>query len=95
MTPWPVEPPPPQWQFPSPLPSPDDLICLGADLEPATVLAAYRAGLFPMPYDRRRLGWWSPDPRGVLPLDGLVVSRSLRRSHAAASTSASTPRSPR
>ena len=26
------------------------------------------------------LGWWSPDPRGVIPLDGLVVSRSLRRS---------------
>lgn len=26
------------------------------------------------------LAWWSPDPRGVLPLDGLVVSRSLRRS---------------
>jgi leucyl/phenylalanyl-tRNA---protein transferase len=27
-----------------------------------------------------RLAWWSPDPRAVLPLDGLVVSRSLRRS---------------
>jgi leucyl/phenylalanyl-tRNA--protein transferase len=26
------------------------------------------------------LAWWSPDPRGVLPLDGLRVSRSLRRS---------------
>ena len=26
------------------------------------------------------LGWWSPDPRGVLPLDGFHVSRSLRRS---------------
>lgn len=33
-----------------------------------------------MPVGRRRIGWWSPDPRGVLPLDGLVVSRSLRRS---------------
>ena len=35
-----------------------------------------------MPARRRRrpLGWWSPDPRGVLPLDGLRVSRSLRRS---------------
>jgi leucyl/phenylalanyl-tRNA--protein transferase len=28
----------------------------------------------------RPLGWWSPDPRGILPLDGLHVSRSLRRS---------------
>jgi leucyl/phenylalanyl-tRNA--protein transferase len=53
---------------------------VGADLEPGTLLAAYRSGLFPMPIGRRRLGWWSPDPRGVLPLDGLRVSRSLRRS---------------
>jgi leucyl/phenylalanyl-tRNA---protein transferase len=29
---------------------------------------------------REVLAWWSPDPRGVLPLDGLRVSRSLRRS---------------
>jgi len=54
---------------------------VGADLEPGTLLAAYRTGLFPM---RLRpggpLGWWSPDPRGVLPLDGMVVHRSLRRS---------------
>lgn len=35
-----------------------------------------------MPFSRRRIGWWSPDPRGVLPLDGLRVSRSLRRSRA-------------
>lgn len=27
-----------------------------------------------------KLAWWSPDPRGIIPLDGLVVSRSLRRS---------------
>jgi len=33
-----------------------------------------------MPFDRRRIAWFSPDPRGVLPLDGLHVSRSLRRS---------------
>jgi len=54
---------------------------VGADLEPGTLLAAYRAGLFPMrlPGDPR-VAWWSPDPRGVLPLDALHVSRSLRRS---------------
>jgi leucyl/phenylalanyl-tRNA--protein transferase len=33
-----------------------------------------------MPIGRRRLGWWSPEPRGVLPLDDLAISRSLRRS---------------
>ena len=56
---------------------------MGADLEPGTVLAAYRSGLFPMPIRQRRhevLAWWSPDPRGILPLGSLRVSRSLRRS---------------
>lgn len=57
---------------------------VGGDLEPGTILAAYRSGLFPMPVgvgrDQEALGWWSPDPRGVLPFEGLRVSRSLRRS---------------
>ena len=56
------------------------MVGVGADLEPGTLLTAYRAGIFPMPVDRRHLGWWSPDPRGIIPLDGLRVSRSLRRS---------------
>ena len=33
-----------------------------------------------MPFGRRRLAWFSPDPRAIIPLDGLAVSRSLRRS---------------
>ncbi|GGF47741.1 leucyl/phenylalanyl-tRNA--protein transferase [Marmoricola endophyticus] len=78
--------PPSRWQFPD-LADPDldartdDLIAVGADLEPGTLLEAYRSGLFPMPEGRgsRRLGWWSPVERGVLPLDGLRVSRSLRQ----------------
>ena len=53
---------------------------MGADLEPGTLLAAYRSGLFPMPFGRKRIAWFSPDPRGIIPLDGLRVSRSLRRS---------------
>jgi leucyl/phenylalanyl-tRNA--protein transferase len=77
----PIEPPATPWM----LPSPDQadahgLVAVGADLQPGTLLAAYRGGLFPMPFNRKRIGWWSPDPRGVLPLDGLRVSRSLRRS---------------
>ena len=60
--------------------SPDGVAAIGADLAPGTVLAAYRAGLFPMPLRRRTLAWWSPDPRGVIPLEGLRVTRSLRRS---------------
>lgn len=56
------------------------LVAVGADLEPGTLLAAYRAGLFPMPLDGRRIAWFSPDPRGIVPLDRLRISRSLRRS---------------
>jgi len=57
------------------------LVGLGADTEPGTLLAAYRRGLFPMPTERDGpMGWWSPDPRGVLPLNALRISRSLRRS---------------
>jgi leucyl/phenylalanyl-tRNA--protein transferase len=63
---------------------PDGLLAAGADLEPGTLLAAYGAGIFPMPvrsgWGSHELAWFSPDPRGVLPLDALRVSRSLRRS---------------
>jgi leucyl/phenylalanyl-tRNA--protein transferase len=77
----PIDPGPSAWEMPDPSGSdPAGLVAIGADLEPSTVLAAYRAGLFPMPVRKRAIGWWSPDPRGVLPLDGLRVSRSLRKS---------------
>ncbi|MGI9612917.1 MAG: leucyl/phenylalanyl-tRNA--protein transferase [Acidimicrobiales bacterium] len=52
----------------------------GADLEPGTLLAAYQAGCFPMPINRKRIGWFSPDPRGVLHPANLRISRSLRQS---------------
>ena len=57
----------------------DDCVGAGADLAPATVLSAYRAGAFPMPHDGTLL-WWSPERRGVLVPGDLHVSRSLRRS---------------
>lgn len=71
------------WQLPRAPEWPDsDLVALGADLEPATVIGAYRRGMFPMGVAELgdRLGWWSPDPRGILPLDGLRVTRSMRQS---------------
>ena len=70
-----------RWAMPSPdLADPSGFIAAGADLEPSTLVDAYCAGLFPMPVRRRVVGWWSPDPRGIIPIDGLVVSRSLRAS---------------
>jgi len=78
----PVEPPPSPWVFPDPLDAEDDLVGIGADLDPGTLLAAYRRGIFPMPEHgvRPPMHWFSPVRRGVVPLDGLRVSRSLRRS---------------
>src|SRR5262245_26866927 len=80
----PVEPPPSRWSFgdPSTYDVLDDLVAIGADLEPGTLLEAYRNGLFPMPSGApgELMSWFCPVRRGVLPLDGLRVSRSLRRS---------------
>jgi leucyl/phenylalanyl-tRNA---protein transferase len=78
----PVEPAPCAWAFPPPAEAgPDGLLALGADLEPSTLLAAYRAGIFPMPIDGvAEIAWFSPDPRGIVPLDAFAPSRSLRRS---------------
>jgi leucyl/phenylalanyl-tRNA---protein transferase len=77
----PVEPPPTPWELPPPETADErGVVGIGADLEPGTLLAAYRSGLFPMPVDGGVVAWWSPDPRGVLPLDGLRVSRSLHQS---------------
>lgn len=74
---------PNQWHWPEVADWPEgDLVITGGDLEPSTILDAYRHGLFPMDAGARRrvLGWWSPDPRGILPLDGLRVTTSMRQS---------------
>ncbi len=75
-----LEPPANVWDFPAAdaTDRDDEIVAIGADLEPGTLLAAYRRGLFPMNAGRV-LAWWSPDPRGVIPLDGFHCSRTLRR----------------
>lgn len=60
------------------------LVGVGADLEPRTIIEAYASGVFPTrfaPFDDERLPmfWWSPDPRAVIELNGLHVSRRLAR----------------
>jgi leucyl/phenylalanyl-tRNA--protein transferase len=80
----PVDPPPSIWEFPSParFHPEDDLVATGADLEPSTILAAYRVGIFPMPIGGRRapMAWFSPVRRGILRPADLHLSRSLARS---------------
>jgi len=79
----PIEPSPSRWQLDLDQATPqDDLVGIGADLDPGTLLMAYRAGLFPMGVgegDNAPTGWWSPDPRGVLLPGHVRISRSLRK----------------
>jgi leucyl/phenylalanyl-tRNA--protein transferase len=58
---------------------PNGLLAAGADLSPPRLLDAYAHGIFPWSGDDEPLLWWSPDPRMVLWLSELHVSRSLRR----------------
>jgi leucyl/phenylalanyl-tRNA--protein transferase len=70
------------WRIPDPSTAdPDDggVVGFGADLKPATLVDAYRRGIFPWPHPGVALPWFSPDPRAVLALDALRVSRSLRQ----------------
>lgn len=64
-------------------PPDDDLVAVGGDLTPRTLLAAYAAGYFPMGVGgggRGPVGWWAPLERGVLRPEDVHVSRSLARS---------------
>src|SRR5262245_14633436 len=55
------------------------LVAVGGDLHPERLLEAYRSGVFPWFGIDDPVLWWSPDPRGILELDGLHVSRRLGR----------------
>jgi len=48
-------------------------------LDPALVIRAYREGIFPMAVEGGRIGWFSPDPRGILPLESFHVPGRLAR----------------
>jgi leucyl/phenylalanyl-tRNA--protein transferase len=43
------------------------------------LLRAYEEGLFPMGMEEGDIGWFSPDPRGVMPLESFHASSRLRR----------------
>lgn len=80
ISPVPVEPPPSRFDLPDPRSADGDVVAVGGDLEPGTLLQAYRRGMFPMSLPDGHLGWWSPVERAIIPLTGLRVSRSLRQS---------------
>ncbi|HEY5477931.1 MAG TPA: leucyl/phenylalanyl-tRNA--protein transferase [Tepidiformaceae bacterium] len=69
-----------RYRFPDPLYSdPSGLVATGGDFAPETIIEAYRRGIFPWPHpDGERL-WFSPEPRAIIPVGALHVSRRLAR----------------
>lgn len=59
--------------------SPNGLLAVGGDLSPERLIAAYSQGIFPWFNEGEEIMWWSPDPRAVLFLDQLKISRSLTK----------------
>ena len=55
------------------------LVACGGTLEPDTLIAAYRSGIFPWSSDPV-ISWWSPDPRAIFDLDSWRPHRSAARS---------------
>lgn len=59
--------------------SPEGLLAVGADLEPSTLLEAYSHGIFPWFSEGDPILWWSLDPRMVLYVNEIHISKSLKR----------------
>ena len=55
----------------------EGLVAIGGDLSVPRLLLAYRSGIFP--WTAAPITWWSPDPRAILELNRLHVSRSLAK----------------
>lgn len=56
----------------------DGILAIGGNLSPERLLLAYKSGIFPWFEDAEPIMWWSPNPRMVLFLDELIVSKSMR-----------------
>ena len=55
------------------------LVAVGGNLNPESLLQAYRNGIFPWFDEGDPVLWWSPDPRAVFELEDFHVSRRLVR----------------
>ncbi len=73
--------PPSKYFPPAEAATEDGLVGVGGNLAPDWLLDAYSHGIFPWPVgeDDDPMLWWSLDPRAIFELDGLHVSRRLRR----------------
>ena len=68
----------PCWPDPNLADADEGLVAVGGDLQPERLLSAYAAGIFPWFDERAPILWWSPEPRAVLRIENLHISRSMR-----------------
>ena len=57
----------------------NDVVAVGLDLKPRTLLHAYAQGVFPWPSEGLPLLWYSPQRRAILPFESLHVSKRLKQ----------------
>src|SRR5215831_18966311 len=57
----------------------EDVVAVGGDLEPRTLVRAYRRGIFPWPMEGLPLLWFCPRERAILEIARLHRGRSLAR----------------
>lgn len=60
--------------------SKEGLVAWGGDLNPDRLIAAYKSGVFPWFNKNDPILWWSPNPRCVLFLEDIKISKSLKKS---------------
>ena len=57
----------------------NDVVAVGLDLKPSTLLSAYAQGVFPWPTEGLPLLWYCPKSRAILPFEALHVSKRLKQ----------------
>jgi len=63
----------------SALTEPNGLLAIGGDLSSARLIEAYKLGIFPWYDEDSPILWWSPNPRAVLYVDEIIISKNLER----------------
>jgi leucyl/phenylalanyl-tRNA--protein transferase len=59
--------------------SPEGVLAFGGDLSPDRLILAYKSGIFPWYNSDEPIIWWSPNPRMVLFLDDIKISKSMQK----------------
>jgi leucyl/phenylalanyl-tRNA--protein transferase len=57
----------------------EGLVAVGGDLSPQRLILSYRQGIFPWYSKDQPVLWWSPDPRGIIPLNKLHIGATLQK----------------